>query len=94
MDDAVAVALEDVAGPTRAGVTFGMEASARPVRPRRNARWKAHSVPSGTIWSDSELVQRNELTPTDSRSSANICASEVPRNGPITSRARSELRAT
>ena len=49
MDDTVAVALEDVAGPARAGIAFGMEAAARPVRPRRNAGWEAHSVPSGTI---------------------------------------------
>jgi hypothetical protein len=33
MDDAIAVALKDVARPTGTGIDFGMEASARPVRP-------------------------------------------------------------
>src|SRR5258705_7888141 len=94
MDDAVAVALEDVARPARGGIDLGMKASARSRRLRGNAAGKAHSVPSGTILSDSELVQLNASMPTVSRSALKVSASDVPRNGPITSRARSELWAT
>ena len=59
------IALEDIAGPAGTAVRFGMKAAARPVRVSGNAGRKAHSVPSGTIVSDSELVQRNASMPTD-----------------------------
>ncbi len=94
VDDAVAVALEDIARAARSGVGFRVEAATRLGRKRRNAWAKAHSVPSGTIWSDSELVQLNESMSTDFRSSAKICASDGPRNGPISSRDRPGPRAT
>src|SRR6185369_2080449 len=94
MDDAVAVALEDVARAAGGRVGLGMKTSARLRRLRGNAAGKAHSVPSGTILSDSELVQLKASMPTVSRSALKVSASDAPRNGPITSRARSELCAT
>jgi len=94
VDDPVAVALENVAGPARAGTVFGMKAAARPVRVRRDAGRKAHSAATGTILSEAELVQRKESTPTVCRSSEKIRASEVPRKGPMTSLARPPLSAT
>src|SRR3954453_7714912 len=78
VNDAVAVALENVPRTARRGVGLVMKSAAR-VRGSGGKRFAGpHSVPSGTIWSDSELTQRNELTPTDSRSSEKICASELP----------------
>jgi hypothetical protein len=41
-----------------------MKAAARPVRPRRQPGKKVHSVPTGTICSDSELVQLKDSMPT------------------------------
>ncbi len=64
VDDAVAVALEDVAGPARAGVGFGMEAAARLAWLSGDAWRKLHSVASGTILSESELVHLNASMPT------------------------------
>jgi hypothetical protein len=93
MDDAVAVALIDIARAAGTALGFGMMAAARPRRKRGDPRWKAHSVSSGTILSDSEFVQLKALMPTDCKSSARMRASEGPRNGPITSRARSGLWA-
>src|SRR5690349_13560221 len=63
VDDAVAVALEDVARPARPGAMFGVEAAAGLVRLCGDAKRKGHSTAIGTILSESELVQRNASTP-------------------------------
>ena len=80
VDDPVAVALEDVTGAARPFVGFGMKAPARGSRQRR----RDQLVPSGTIRSLSELLHLNAFTSTNSRSAANVSASEAVRNGPIT----------
>ena len=94
MDDPVAVALEDVAGAARAAIAFVMPAAARAPGAGGNSRRKAHSVPSGTILSEAELVQLKASTPMVPRSSAKISASPRPRNGPMTRRDFSPLLAT
>ena len=59
VDDPVAVALEDVARPARAGIRLGMKAAAG-CRGIGGDRWrKTHSAASGTILSDCELVHLN-----------------------------------
>src|SRR5215217_337642 len=94
MNDAVAVALEDVPGTAGTVVALGMEPPARARRVGCNTDEMPHSVPSGTILSVWELVQLKASIPTLSGSPAKIAASSRPRNGPITSRTRSSPLAT
>ena len=94
MDDPVAVALEDVAGPARTRIGFGMKAAARPGRSAASAAGSVIRSRAGRSCRLSELVHLNAFNSTDPRSSANISASAALRNGPITRRARSGLRAT
>ena len=94
VDQAVAIPLENVARAARAGVAFRMKAAARSRGMCGERRRKAHSTGSGAILSAGELVNLKASTPRVSRSWAKIAASEAPRNGPTSSRARSALRAT
>ena len=94
MDQAVAIALENVARPARSIIVFGIKTAARTCRIGGELGEHLHSTGSGAILSDSELVNLNASIPTVSRSSAKVAASGVPRNGPMISRARSALLAT
>src|SRR3954469_21619568 len=94
VDDPVAVALENVAWTARAEIGLSVQAAARSRRVRSQRLGKPHSVPSGTISSVGELLHLNAFTPTVSRSWAKFSASDWPRKGPMTSRARFELFAT
>ena len=64
VDDSVAVALEGVARPARPGTVFRMEAAARTCGTGGDAGGKGHSPATGTILSESELVQRSASMPT------------------------------
>jgi len=94
MDQPVAVTLENVARAARARIGFRMEPAARCVRSSGEPGRKRHSAASGAIRSVWELVKRKASMPAVFRSSEKICASDDPRNGPTSNRARSSLRET
>ncbi len=92
MNDAIAVALEDVARPARSGIDFRMGPAARLgwLRGKRGS----HSEGSFLIGWPGLLAHVKASIRTDARSSAKIFASSLLRNGPINRRARPGSSAT